>query len=137
MAVYKFLNFSIDGQTLTENPASFTMDKDKSVTAKFTVVDMGTVTFSGTVNAQAVVGEIVNITITRSDGSATTIPTLTKADKTFGPISYTDIVGNYTARAYIPQSEDANNIYSSATSPSVPFTIAKTNVTRTITLTVS
>lgn len=134
---YKFQNFTIDGQVVTQNPTSFVMDKAKSVVANYELVELGTVNFSGSVSAQAAAGETVTVTITKPDGSTTTIKTPTKADKTFGPISYTDVVGNYSAKASLPQSEDANNIYLATTSSVVSFSLTKTSVTRTITLMVA
>ena len=91
---------------------------------------MGKVTFTGSVSAQEKEGEIVTITVTKPDNTTDTVITPTKADLTFGPVDYENVVGDYKAKARI----EADALYQAAESPEVPFSIGKEP--RTITLTV-
>jgi hypothetical protein len=137
MTTFVFDHFSVDGVNHTENPLSLTMTKDTSVIANYVEEsEMGTITFSGLVSAQEAAGELVTVTITKPDGSKATVSDATDAARGYS-VAYTDVAGSYSAVATIPSSQDANNIYSVATSPTVPFTLAKTNVARTITLNVA
>jgi hypothetical protein len=76
---YQFLSFNIDGVTVTQNPATFVMDKDKSVTANFTqvksmvTVDLvkRTVTNDGTVNLTLT--EIISKVSTLTPGQTVTL----------------------------------------------------------------
>jgi hypothetical protein len=90
-----------------------------------------TVTFSGSVSAQAAAGETVTITVTKPDGTKDVFTTTTQADLTFTVTrSYPAGIG-YKAVAHID--EDAE--YLAADSPEVTFDVAK--APRTITLSIS
>jgi hypothetical protein len=89
-----------------------------------------TVTFKGTVGAQANSGEQVTIMVTLPDGSTEQVVCQTKPDATFMQ-TYTNIPGAYKAMASIGE----DDLYQAAQSAEVPFTIGKEP--RTITLTIA
>jgi hypothetical protein len=93
-------------------------------------VELMTVTFSGTVSAQAPSGEIVTVTITKPSGGSDTVSGSTGSTGTF-TATYDGVAGNgYSAVASIP----ADSKYQATTSTSVSFDIGL--LPRTITLTV-
>jgi len=105
---------------------------DMEITAYYKEVSegMGKVTFTGSVSAQEKEGEIVTITVTKPDATTDIVTTPTKADLTFGPVDYENVVGDYKAKARI----EADALYQAAESVEVPFSIGKEP--RTIILTV-
>ena len=119
-----------DGST---NPSRvIDVKSDMEITAYYKEVSegMGKVTFIGSVSAQEKEGEIVTITVTKPDTTTDIVTTTTKADLTFGPVDYENVLGDYKAKARI----EADALYQAAESPEVPFSIGKEP--RTITLTV-
>jgi hypothetical protein len=126
---YEFVEFIINGVSYPLNPTTIVIDNDKNVVAIYS--NMGTVTITGSVSAQASTGEVVTFTITKPDGSKTTVTTATLADKTFSA-TYSDAAGSgYSLIGTIP----ADAQYQAATGPSVAFTISLG--TRTITYNVA
>jgi hypothetical protein len=92
---------------------------------------VGTVTFLGSVSAQAGAGETVTITIVKPDGTSTSVSVMTIADGSFS-ILYQDVPSSgYKATASI--GEDSQ--YQAANSSQVIFDITKQS--RTITLKVT
>jgi hypothetical protein len=91
------------------------------------------VTFSGSVSAQAVTGETVTITVTKPDASTETVTAVTLADRSYTVTKAYVIAGAYSAKAH----GDADAIYASWDSNSVPFTIALTARTGTLNVALS
>lgn len=81
---------------------------------------VGTVTFSGTVSAQAATGEAVAITVTKPDGTTEVVNTQTLEDRSFN-VDYENLPGNYKAKARIE--EDA--LYQASESNEKVFEIGK------------
>lgn len=132
-----FEKFTVNGADVFQNPVQVNMTQNVAVIAHYVEENgMGTVTFNGTVNAQAGVGEVVTITVTKPDNTKVTLTAPTDANKAFIK-AYTDVAGDYSAVASVAQTVDADNIYSPATSPIKAFTIVKMSVVRTITLVVA
>jgi hypothetical protein len=126
---YRFDHWE-DGST---NPSRvIDVKANMEVTAYYKEVSegMGKVTFTGSVSAQEKEGEVVTITVTKPDNTTDTVTTPTKADLTFGPVDYENVVGDYKAKARI----EADALYQAAESVEVPFSIGKEP--RTIILTV-
>ena len=80
---------------------------------------MATVTFSGTVSAQAASGEAVTITVTKPGNTTETLTATTLADKTFSTTKDYLIAGSYITMFHI----DADATYSAADAGPVSFTI--------------
>ena len=94
--------------------------------------NVSTVTFSGSVSAQAVPGETVTITVTKPDGTETLTAT-TQADGTFSTTKEYTVPGNYTAVFHI----DADAIYLAADAGPIPFVIPLQPRTLTVSVTVA
>lgn len=94
---------------------------------------MTNVTFSGSVSAQAVVGETVTITITKPDSTTETVTALTLADRTYTVTKQYAVAGNYKAKAH----GDENAIYTAWDSTTVSFTIMLTARTGTLNATLA
>lgn len=110
-----------DGST---NPSRvIDVKSDMEVTAYYKEVSegMGKVTFTGSVSAQEKEGEIVTITVTKPDATTDIVTTPTKADLTFGPVDYENVLGDYKAKARI----EADAMYQAAESEEVSFSIGK------------
>ena len=94
---------------------------------------MATVIFAGVVSDQLAHGELVTITVTPTGGTAFTVSTVTKEDKTFS-VAYAVAAGVYTAKASIA----ADTKYVAAESPATSFEITGSELLpRTITLNVT
>ena len=79
------------------------------------------ITFIGNVSKQEVVGEVVNITVTRPDGQTSQVQGATDANGNYSA-TYDDIPAiGYSAVASI----DEDNLYLGATSPTLNFDIPK------------
>ena len=89
---------------------------------------MANVTFSGVVSAQATAGETVTVTVTKPDATTETVTALTLADRTYTVTKAYSAAGSYSAKAH----GNADAIYSSWDSTSVPFTITLTARTGTL-----
>ena len=89
---------------------------------------IATVTFSGTVSAQAASGETVTLTITKPDNTTETLTATTLADKSFSATKQYDIAGSYKATAH----GDADAIYTAWDTAEMPFTITLTLRTGTL-----
>ena len=94
---------------------------------------MATVTFNGTVSAQAAPGETVTIVVTKPDGSTDTFTATTVADGTYTASTTYAAAGSYSAVA----SGAADAKYTSWTSTPQAFTITQELIARTGTLTVT
>jgi hypothetical protein len=91
------------------------------------------VTFSGTISAQAAVGETVTIIVTKPDGTKDTWTTPTNAVGAYSITETYTVAGSYSAVASVA----ADTEYAAATSPPVTFSITLTNRTVTINVTLS
>jgi len=95
------------------------------------VIQTELVTFVGTISAQEKEAEVVTVTVTKPDGTTESLTTPSKADLSYGPLDYSNIAGDYKAKARI----EADALYQPAESIEVAFSIGK--MPRTITLTVT
>jgi hypothetical protein len=93
------------------------------------VKNMGKITFNGSVSAQAALGEIVSVSVTKPDGTKDVFNATTDANKAF-TVSKDYVAGNYSVIVSVP----ADTIYKAATSGSVSFNVGL--VDRTIQVTV-
>ena len=91
---------------------------------------MATVTFNGSVSAQAAAGETVTITVTDPSGNKTTLTATTNSTGAFTVAGTYAVAGNYTYSAAIPADAD----YQAATSTG---TFEVTLASRTLTVTVA
>lgn len=89
---------------------------------------MAQVTFTGVVSAQAIAGETITVTVTKPDATTETVVATTLADRTYTVTKTYIIAGAYTSKAH----GNADAIYSSWDSNSVPFTITLTMRTGTL-----
>jgi hypothetical protein len=94
---------------------------------------MAQVIFSGTVTAQAAAGEAVIITVTLPDNTIETLTATTLADRTYSVTKEYMVAGNYKAKAH----GDADGIYKAWDSEEQPFTIALTDRTGTLVVTIA
>lgn len=94
---------------------------------------MATVTFTGTVSAQASAGETVTVTVTKPDATKDTLTATTLADKTYSATKVYTIAGNYSASAH----GNADAQYGAWDAGPVPFTIALATRTATLTVTIT
>lgn len=90
---------------------------------------MGTVTFLGSVSAEAGPGETVTVTIQKPDSTTDTVTGMTDAQGMF-TAAYNAAPGHYSASASVP----ADALYLAATSNTVQFDVQLAS--RTITLSV-
>ena len=97
---------------------------------------MTQVTFTGTISAQAALGETVTITITKPDNTIETVTALTLADLTYSVSKEYIEAGAYKAVAHGDKVETTTIIYSAWDTAEAQF-LVKTLVARTGTIVVT
>lgn len=108
------------------------MSQETVLTAYFEeVVDVANIAFKGAVTAQTQAGEVVTLTVKKSDNTVTDVFTATTiADKTYVSSPRPYVAGDYSVFAHV----DADAEYRAADSAPFAFTVALLD--RTITVSV-